>query len=179
MNPSRFLRPSGLTRAASSLTPWVLVLLGGCMYSLVQGGLPSHIRTVAVLPFDNSTPDAVLSTQVQQLLQARLPGELGVRLAAADNADALIRGRIVAIEEPPPTAQATPGRTGVEIVEREVRVVAETEIYDVRENRPIFRSSSLTGIGRYRPGAESSDIARTRAIAELARLIVQGAQSQW
>ena len=161
-------------------TPMLLVAtLAGCMYSMVQGGLPPHIRTVAVLPFENTTPEAVLSTQVQQQLQDRLPRDLGVRLAAADNADALIRGRIVAVEEPPPTAQSTQGGTGVQIVEREVRIVAETEIYDVRQNRPIYRASSLTGIGRFRPGAESSDIARVRAITELARLIVQGAQSQW
>lgn len=178
--PILFHHRSGFRRVrrASLLLP-CLALASACMYSLVQGGLPGHIRTVAVLPFENSTVEAVLSTEVQQHLQDRIPRDLGVRLAGPNVADALIRGRIVAIEEPPPTARAADGGTGIQVLEREIRIVAETEIYDVRQNRPLYRANSLTAIGRYRPDNEPSSVARARAITELSRLIVQGAQSQW
>ncbi len=170
----------GFRRALrGSLHVGLVLLASSCMYSLVQGGLPGHIRTIAVLPFENSTVEAILSTEVQQQLQDRIPRDLGVRLAAPGVADALIRGRIVAIEEPPPTARAAEGGTGIQVLEREIRIVAETEIYDVRQNRPLYKANSLTAIGRFRPDTEASSVARARAITELARLIVQGAQSQW
>ena len=55
--------------------------LGGCLwkYGFKGGGLPSTIRTVAVLPFENLTPEPILTQEitravreaVEMLLKAR------------------------------------------------------------------------------------------------------------
>ena len=176
---SHFQRRSGLRRGGLALGLLALAALPGCIYSFVQGGLPPHIRSVAILPFENRTVESVLATEVQQLLQNRLPRDLGVRLAPPATADALIRGTIIAIEEPPPVARPTGANDGVEVLQREVRIVAEAEIYDVRQNRPLYGNRALTAIGRYRPETQSSTAARAQALEDLARLIAQGAQSQW
>ena len=45
-----------------------LLLLAGCLYKFSGGGLPSHIRTVAVLPFENQTAAAELTRELSDAL---------------------------------------------------------------------------------------------------------------
>ena len=44
------------------------LLLSGCLYGFAGGGLPSHIRTIAVLPFENETPAATLQSELNERL---------------------------------------------------------------------------------------------------------------
>ena len=55
-----------------------LLATTGC-YGFAGGGLPRHIRTAAVLPFDNNTPIAELPLEVTAAIRAaisrsRIPG---------------------------------------------------------------------------------------------------------
>ena len=174
----------GLRRAplASALAVCALFLTG-CLYSFTGGGLPRHIRTLAVLPFENGTAQPVLSTDVNLELQDELPRKLGVRLADQRIADAVVRGRITGYEETTPAfrpATGTPGqRTTVDVVQMEVRITFEAEIYDIKEDRPIWKQSGVAAIGRFQPGREQSLAGRSRAIDELVQKIIEGASSQW
>lgn len=156
----------------------VSLALGGCMYSFVGGGLPSHIRTIAVEGLENQTAQPVLSTDLEQELEQELPRNLGVRLAAPAAAHAIVRGRVTGYEESVPGLRTGGQENQVDVVEFEVRVTAEIEIYDVREDRVLWRGSSVTGIGRYQPDQQAL-VGRTRALEQLAEKIIQGAQSQW
>jgi len=169
-----------MARLVSAVVLGSVLLLSGCLYGFTGGGLPRHIRTVAVIPFENTTPEAGLSTEIQTQLQQQLPRNLGVRLADERVADAVVRGRITGFDEPPPVVRP-PGADGrASPVEGQVRITIDAEIYDLRENRPLWQNRSLSVIGTFRfEGGEQRLTGQTRAVQEIARRIIEGAQSQW
>jgi hypothetical protein len=162
-----------------SLLVTAAVLLSGCIYSFTGGGLPRHIRTIAVVPFENTTPEAGLTTEIYTQLQEQLPRSLGVRLTDERVADAVIRGRITGFDEPPPVVRPPAPGGRVEPVQGQIRLTVEAEIYDLRENRALWQNRSLSVIGNYQFDREQRLAGQTRAVQELARRIIEGAQSQW
>ena len=178
----RFLPAPGSRR----LTAFALVVataLGAGCYSFTGGGLPNHIRTVAVQPFDNQTVQPLLETDIQRELQTGLPRNLGVRLAEEALADAVVRGRVTSYEEIAASVRPTgpAGQTGrdVPVIQRQVRITYDAEIYDLREDRSIWRIQGQSVTGVYQPTSEAPDIGRGRAIREIVNRLVEGAQSQW
>lgn len=156
-----------------------LLLLAGCLYSFTGGGLPRHIRTIAVVPFENATPEALIGTELQIELQEELPRKLGVRLVDESVADAVIRGRIVSVLQTEPNVRPVQGQSRAEVVQREVRITIAAEIYDRTEERSIWEATSLSGLGAYQPDRGDFTAGKTLAIEDLARKIIDGAQSQW
>jgi hypothetical protein len=157
--------------------------LSGCfVYSFTGGGLPRHIRTIAVLPFDNETTQGLLTPQLQQLLQREMQSRLGLRLANEATADAIVRGRITDFAESAPgirpggTGGNAPGRP--EVVQREVQISVNIEIYDVREDRVLWQGTSVRGVGQYR-AEQPVDEGIERALREVIQRVIDGAQSQW
>jgi hypothetical protein len=158
------------------------LLLGGCLYGFVGGGLPGHVRTVAVLPFENETTQPLLETEIVQRLQTELPRNLGVRLADEQRADALVRGRVMAYEEVAASVRPTqdPLQAQVPVVQRQVRITYELEIYDVRDDKPLWRAQAQSAMGNFLPDrGETPQQGRERAIRELVQKVIEGAQSQW
>src|SRR5438105_7959241 len=95
-SPSRFcasnLDLSMLRFGAYSL---VLVALTACIpYGFTGGGLPSHIRTVAIVPFENQTATPELPRELTDALRSRLHDRLGLRDATEAKANAIVRGTI-------------------------------------------------------------------------------------
>jgi hypothetical protein len=160
-------------------SPVALLLLAGCMYSFVGGGLPRHIRTLAVLPFDNTTAQPLLESEIEARMQDELPRNLGVRLAAENAADAVVRGRIIGYDEVASSVRPSQQDDRVPVVQRQVRITYEAEIYDMREDRSLWRAQSQAVIGNFQPDSESIEQGRSRAVQELVRRVVEGAQSQW
>lgn len=157
----------------------IVALLGGC-YSFVGGGLPGHVRTVAVVPFENTTPQPLLESEIETLIQQQLPRSLGVRIAAEDAADAVVRGRITGYDEVAASVRPTGQQDQtIPVVQRQVRITFEAEIYDLSEDRSLWRGAGLTVLGNFQPESESPEIGRARAIEDLVRRIIEGAQSQW
>jgi hypothetical protein len=165
-------------RSLASLAVFAL-LLSGCMYSFVGGGLPRHIRTIAIMPFENTTPQPLLDSEVEARMQEELPRNLGVRLAGEGVADAVVRGRIVGYEEVAASIRPTQQDDPVSVLQRQVRITYEAEIYDMREDRSLWRAQSQAVVGNFQPDSESPEIGRSRAIQELVRRLIEGAQSQW
>jgi hypothetical protein len=158
----------------------LLTTLSGCIYHFTGGGLPSHVRTVAVLAFDNTTAQPLLDTDIQRALQAAFPRNLGVHLAGEATADALVRGKVTMYEEVPASYRpAQPGQTNVPVVQRQVRITYDAEIYDVTEDKPLWKGQSQSVVGNYQPESESERDGRDRAIKDLVNKVIEGAQSQW
>jgi hypothetical protein len=150
---------------------------GGCLYGFAGGGLPSHIRTVAILPFENETGEALLTSEVADALREAVQGRLGLRPASEATADAVVRGSILRYE-PDIALSVQPGDRGnVAVTRRRVQLTLRVEIYDQREERTLWERQSLTVDGEYDPGREAEG--RDRALAKLVTDIVDGAQSQW
>lgn len=177
--PRRSPRRSGARNTVRALPFALALLLAGCLYSFTGGGLPAHIRTIAVLPFENNTSQGVLSGEVEQALQRELPRTLGVRLASEENAHAVIRGRITTYDGASEAAVRTsPDGGAVSVPAYRVRMSAEIEIYDQVNDAVIWRSSGLTVIGDYR-AEEGEQVGQRKAIEDLVNRVVLGAQSQW
>jgi TolB-like protein len=151
-----------------------------CLYGFAGGGLPPHIRTIAILPFDNQTTDPQLTQQVNDAVREAFQSRLGLRLAGEATADAVVRGAILRYEPEIAVsfqaAQASAG-TGTAVNRKLVRLSLDVEVYDQREGRMLWQRKALAVDGEYSPGQESDG--RQAALKKLVSDIVDGAQSQW
>jgi hypothetical protein len=155
----------------------VSLVAAGCLYGFAGGGLPSHIRTVAILPFDNQTPEPALTQEVNDAVLEAMERRLGLRLAAEDAADAIVRGSITRYEPDLLLAQQAGPEGRVTVTRRRVRVTVSVEIYDQREGRTLWQRAGLSVDGEYQPPNEREG--RQVAFEKLVADIVDGAQSQW
>ncbi len=71
---------SGISSKLAFLVP-LLLAMGGCLYGFHGGGLPSHIHTISVIPFDNQTAVADVQREISDSLRVRLISRLGLREA--------------------------------------------------------------------------------------------------
>lgn len=170
------MRSGSFGRSAAPLALALSLAAGGCLYGFSGGGLPSHIRTVAVLPFDNRTGEPALTGEVTDAVREAIERRLGLRGAAEANADAVVRGEIVRYEPDFPLAYQS-GEGRVEVTRRRVQIVVNVEIYDQRQGRTLWRQSGLSVDGEYAPPDEVAG--RRTALAKLQTSVVEGAQSQW
>src|SRR5262245_38204744 len=90
--------PSSMRRFGVLIVSFALLSTAGCMYSFAGGGLPSHIRTMAIGTFDNQTPSPDLPKELYDEMHKELQRRLGVRDAPRERADALVRGTIQSYE---------------------------------------------------------------------------------
>ena len=151
---------------------------GGCNYGFRSGSFPEHIRTVAILPFDNATNRFELTQEIHQELLRILPRALGVTNAGEDLADALIQGRIVRYDMTAPLFRSGQQAGQVDVLQRQVNIRVEVELVDVVENVILWDDVGLSTQGQYLEG-ESEEVGRAEAIELLIQRIVDGAQSNW
>jgi hypothetical protein len=157
---------------------FALLAASNCLYGFAGGGLPGHIRTVAILPFDNQTPEPTLTQEVFEAIREALEGRLGLRPSAETSADAVVRGTIVRYQPDIPLSFQAGQRAGdVSVTRRRVQVTLNVEIFDQREQRSLWQRSGLSVDGEYDPPDEAKG--REVALEKLVSDIVDGAQSQW
>ena len=127
----------------------LLPLLTGCLYSLSGGGgLPRHIRTVAVIPFENETASPDLTSELHTQLRKTLSSRLGLREAPESRASAIVRGTIIKYETDVPVAfSADPSRATS--ARRKLQLVVDVEIFDQTTGRALFERKGLSGEGEY------------------------------
>jgi len=168
-------RPSSLARFGVVAVSAATAALGGCLYHFTGGGLP-NIKTVAVLPFDNQTPEPVLTKEVNDAVADAVQGRLGLRAAAQSSADALVRGRVLRYDADVPIAYQ-PGVGKVDVTQRQVQITVDVEIVDQRNGKTLWQHPGLLVVGEYTPPQEADG--RKVALQKLENEIVDGAQSQW
>ena len=151
------------------------VALSGCLYGFAGGGLP-NIKTVAILPFDNQTPEPALTKEVNDAVLEAFQSRLGLRLAGESNADAVVRGKVTCYDPDVPVAyQAGVNRT--DVTQRQVQITIDVEILDQREGKTLWQRQGLSEVGDYAPPQEVAG--RRIALQKLVNDLVDGAQSQW
>lgn len=172
--PSRpSIRRSGLSRLVL-----LLVLAAACIprYGFAGGGLPSHIRTLAIVPFDNETSSPELQRELYESMRRDFQPRLGVRDAAQDKADALVRGVIRTYDVDIPIGISANAQQAV-TSRRRLQIVLDVQIIDQTTNKTIFERKALRAEGEYRESDEPSG--RREAIRRIVNDMVEGAQSQW
>ena len=150
------------------------------MYGFAGGGLPAHIRTVAVLPFDNQTGEVALTQEVAEAVRLAMESRLGLRVASEEQADAVVRGSITRYEADQPLSfrQQNQGTT-VSVTRRLVTISISVEIYDQVEDRMLWQRGGMRVEGEYEPPGEDEKKGRDLALETLVADLVDGAQSQW
>lgn len=149
----------------------------GC-YGFAGGGLPPNIKTVAVLPFENLTPEPTLTQEVLSSVREAVQSRLGLRPAGEAQADALVRGTITRYEPDLPVAYTGADASNqVTVTRRLVQITLDVEIVDQKAGRTLWKRQGLTVQGDYDPGQERQG--RDNALDKLVTNIVEGAQSQW
>ena len=153
------------------------LILGGCLYGFAGGGLPPSIKTVAVLPFDNQTPEPTLTQEISRAVREAVERRLGLRQSAEAQADAVVRGSITRYEPDLPVAYTGGDSSQVTVTRREVQITVSVEILDQKQGKTLWQRNGLVVKGDYDSGQEA--VGRSKALDDLVVNIVDGAQSQW
>jgi hypothetical protein len=153
------------------------LVLGGCLYGFAGGGLPPSIKTVAVLPFDNQTPEPTLTQEISRAVREAVEQRLGLRQASEPRADAVVRGTITSYDPDLPVAYQGGEDREVDVTRRQVQITVSVEILDQKQGKALWQRNGLVIRGDYDPGRESDG--RRKALDDLVVNIVEGAQSQW
>ncbi|HEU4830003.1 MAG TPA: LPS assembly lipoprotein LptE [Gemmatimonadales bacterium] len=133
-----------------------------------------------MLPFENRTPEATLTQDVNAAVRAAVEERLGLRQEGEETADALVRGSITRYEPDVPVAYTgNDVNNRVDVTRRLVQITVNVEIVNQRTSRTIWQRSGLTVEGDYEPGSETESEGRDEALQRLTVNIVEGAQSQW
>jgi len=153
--------------------------LAGCNYGFSGGGgLPSNLETAFVPPIENRTSQFDLTDQFNARLTEAVRSKLGLQLASAADADAVITAVLVGYDDRPLNFEAVQDE-GAQVFQRQVTIRAAVEIRDVQQNVVVWASPGVTGVGDYRPATELDTAGKEMALESLVQKIVDGAQSQW
>ena len=156
----------------------MLLAVQGCSYSFRSGSFPDHIRTVAILPFENDTNRFDLTQELHEQMLRELPRSLGIVNAGEDAADAIVRGRITSYTLSTPLFR--PGQQDqVDVLQRQVALRIDVEIVDLVQNVILFDGASLSAQGAYLDESQDESIGRALAIELMVQRIIDGAQSNW
>lgn len=152
------------------------VATSACVYGFSGGGLPTHVRTVAVIPFSNETASPEITREVTDALREGLSKRLGLRDASEEKASAIARGTIVKYEIDVPVAYSA-DRQQATATRRRLQIIVDVEIYDQVLGRTIWQKKSIMGEGEYSERFEAEG--RKQAINRIVNEVIEGAQSQW
>jgi TolB-like protein len=157
----------------------LLVALPGCLYSFQAGaGLPSHVRTVAVVPFDNNSDRFDLAQEIYEAVLRDVPRAFGVRVGAEDSADVVIRGVVRRYNVDAPSYRPSPSG-GAEVLERAVNIGVEIQVLDMVERTILWENRSLTARGVFLEGTEQEEDGRVLAVEQIVRDLINGLQTNW
>lgn len=174
----RSIPRSGISRAVRALSLVALVALSGCLtrYGFAGGGLPAHIRTLAILPFENETSSPDLQRELLEAMRRDLNSRLGVRDAPEQRADAIVRGVIRTYDVDIPVGfNAT--ETQAVTSRRKLQLILDVQIIDQTTGKTIFERKGLRAESEYAERDEATG--RREVIKRIVNDLIEGAQSQW
>jgi hypothetical protein len=155
----------------------VIVLVMGCIpYGFAGGGLPSHVRTVAVIPFENLTSVPEVEQELTLELRNQLRSRLGLREAAEERASAVVRGTIQRYEADIPIGFSATNKSQTS-ARRQLEISVDIEMVDQVTGKSLWQRKGLIKDGQYDERAEAAG--RRQAIEKIVNDLVEGAQSQW
>jgi hypothetical protein len=156
------------------------LLLSGCLYGFQAGaGFPSHVKTVAIVPFENETNRPELTDEVFQMLLREFPRSQGLQPAGEEVADAVVRGKIRRYDLSTPSYRSGAAGETVQVLQRQVTLMVEVQIVNLVDDIILWENPGISVMGQYLEETESEDVGRALAIELLIQRIVDGAQENW
>lgn len=153
-----------------------LALTSGCFYGFAGGGLPPHIRTIAIVTFDNQTASPDIPKELYDQMHKEMEKTLGVRDAPQDRADALVHGVIQSYDADVPVSFSANPQQAL-TARRHLQITLEVEIIDQSNGHVLWADKALREEADYAERAEQDG--RQKAIAKLVQRMIDGVQSQW
>jgi hypothetical protein len=154
--------------------------LASCNYAFQAGaGLPPHVETLAVIPFENDTDRFELPQELQEVLLEELPNRFGIRTAGEEFAEAVVRGTVRGYNVETPSFRPGPAGDRTEVIERQVSVTVEVQVIDRVNNVILWENASLSGRGEFLEASELEEDGRRVALSRVAQSIIDGLQSNW
>ncbi len=150
-------------RFAPRLAPRLGVVLvlaalsGGCAYT-VRSALPSHLKTLAIPAFGNNTVEFGLSDDITQSLVTGFLNDRHMRIAQERDANAVLRGTVVAYKNQVFGYTSTERATEYEIV-----LTVSITFRDMVKNRDLWKEDALTVRTTYNVVPVGTEPARTEA----------------
>jgi hypothetical protein len=154
----------------------VVLALSGCVYGFTGGGLPSHVHTVAIIPFENLTANPEIQRELVESLRGGLRDRLGLRDAAEARANAIVRGTIQRYETDIPVGYDATNKQTTS-ARRQLQITVDIEMVDQVSGKTLWQKKGLIAEGQYEERGEAAG--RKQAIDRIVTDIIQGAQSQW
>ncbi|MDO8500557.1 MAG: LPS assembly lipoprotein LptE [Gemmatimonadaceae bacterium] len=145
-------------------------------YGFAGGGLPSHVRTVAVIPFENLTSAPEIQQELALALRTELRNRLGLREAAENRASAIVRGTIQRYETDIPIGYSATNKDQTS-ARRQLQISVDIEMVDQVSGKSLWQRKGLMAEGQYEERGEAGG--RKQAIERIVNEVIQGAQSQW
>jgi hypothetical protein len=148
--------------------------VGGCGYSLTTR-LPSHIKTVAVPPFQNETLEYGLEEEITQAIIDKFTVDNNLRVVMEERADSVVYGVIKAYK------RRVAGFTAEEIAtEYEVAIMMDITVRDRVKSKDLWEEAGMTRTTNYFVDqVESEREGRQPAILQIAADVVSRTVQGW
>jgi Lipopolysaccharide-assembly len=161
--------------AAHLLAGVVLVgLVGGCGYSVGLGGnLPSHLKTVAVPIFVNSTQQPAVEGVITAAVVNAFVTSGRLKVVSVREADSILEGNIIGYN-----LDSIAYNAQINVTEYRLRVRVNILFRDIRQNTTLYKQDGLEQWADFRVQGQVSDTlaredqAARQAAVEIGRRIV-------
>ncbi len=155
----------------------LLSIFAGCgIYTFSGSTLPSHLKTVDVPLFANTSLQANVAEELTDSLSKRVLSTNLLRIVPTKG-DATINGKVTQYANTP-KSYGNEGVRSVKISEYEVRIVVEVEFVDNKKNSPLFKGS-ITGKGIYDFQKDTEETGRKIAETDIVDQILQNSLQSW
>jgi len=163
-------------RSAAHLLAGVVLacLVGGCGYSVGLGGnLPSHIKTVAVPIFVNSTQQPAVEGVITAAVINAFVTSGRLKVVPVREADAILDGNIIGYN-----LESIAYNSQINVTEYRLRVRVNILFRDIRQNTTLYKQDGLEQWADFRVQGQVSetlareDQAARQAAVEIGRRIV-------
>ena len=164
--------------AAHLLAGLVLAcLVGGCGYSVGMGGnLPSHIKTVAVPIFVNSTQQPAVESVITAAVINAFVTSGRLKVVSVKEADSILEGDIIGYN-----LDSIAFNPQINVTEYRLRVRVNILFRDVRQGTTLWKQDGLEQWADFRVQGQVSetlareDVAARQAAVDIGRRIVASA----
>lgn len=153
----------------------VALLLAGCGYS-TRGGLPAHIKTVAVPIFKNKTQEPAVENVITAAVVNAFVTSGRLKVVPIDGADSILEGEITGY-----SVDSIAFNPQINVTEYRLRVTVNIRFRDVRNDAVLWTQDGLEERANFRVQGQVSDtiaredVAARQAAVDIGRRIVASA----
>ena len=159
------------------LASCIPLLLAGCAYSFSGASVPPHLKTIAIPIVDDQSGygDPALRQQFTTQLVDRFISDNTLQLGETNNADAVLRGVIVGVNEAP-----TVVAPGEQVTQRRLTVTVRMTFQDLKLRKTVWEKNfSNWGDFPSGGGASQRSVGLEEAIRKLTEDILNDTVSGW